>query len=75
MVVRGPSWLASGTIFLAKQTGFSGDALELLFTALAQMLEHDRSATRGQKATRCLYVFKHNSELGNAPGLTLTRRC
>lgn len=52
--------------FLAKQTGFSGDDLELFFTALADMFEHDRSAARGQMATRGLYVFEHSSELGNA---------
>ncbi len=52
--------------FLAKQTGFSGDDLELLFTALEQMFEHDRSAARGEMSTRGLYVFKHDSELGNA---------
>lgn len=30
------------------------------------MFEHDRSATRGEMSTRGLYVFKHDSELGNA---------
>ncbi|HBK56522.1 MAG TPA: type I-C CRISPR-associated protein Cas7/Csd2 [Xanthomonadales bacterium] len=52
--------------FLADQTGFSEDDLELLWTALAQMFEHDRSAARGQMSTRGLYVFKHDSKLGNA---------
>ena len=52
--------------FLAKQTGFSEDDLELLWQALMQMFEHDRSAARGEMATRGLYVFKHDSELGNA---------
>jgi CRISPR-associated protein Csd2 len=52
--------------FLARQTGFSGDDLALLFKALEDMFEHDRSAARGQMATRGLYVFKHSSELGNA---------
>ncbi|MGE0384360.1 MAG: type I-C CRISPR-associated protein Cas7/Csd2 [Gammaproteobacteria bacterium] len=52
--------------FLAKQTGFSGEDLELLFSALENMFEHDRSAARGQMATRGLYVFRHESELGNA---------
>jgi CRISPR-associated protein Csd2 len=52
--------------FLAKQTGFSADDLELLLKALEDMFEHDRSAARGQMATRGLYVFKHESELGNA---------
>ncbi len=52
--------------FLAKQTGFCAEDLELLWTALGQMFEHDRSAARGEMATRGLFVFKHESELGNA---------
>jgi CRISPR-associated protein Csd2 len=52
--------------FLAKQTGFSAEDLDLFFTGLADMFEHDRSAARGQMATRGLYVFEHASELGNA---------
>ena len=60
--------------FLAKQTGFSEDDLELLWQALAQMFEHDRSAARGEMSTRGLYVFKHDSELGNAPAHSLFER-
>lgn len=60
--------------FLAKQTGFGEDDLELLWQALAQMFEHDRSASRGEMATRGLYVFKHNSELGDAPAHALFER-
>ncbi|MFN4263281.1 MAG: type I-C CRISPR-associated protein Cas7/Csd2 [Thioalkalivibrionaceae bacterium] len=60
--------------FLAKQTGFSEDDLELLWQALGQMFEHDRSAARGEMATRGLYVFKHDSELGNAPAHALFER-
>ena len=60
--------------FLAKQTGFSEDDLELLWQALAQMFEHDRSAARGEMATRGLYVFKHESELGNTPAHSLFER-
>lgn len=60
--------------FLAKQTGFGADDLDLLWQALAQMFEHDRSAARGQMATRGLYVFAHDSELGNAPAHTLFER-
>ena len=52
--------------FLARQTGFADDDLALLWEALSQMFEHDRSAARGQMATRGLYVFEHASELGNA---------
>lgn len=57
--------------FLAKQTGFDDGDLELLWQALAQMFEHDRSAARGEMSTRGLYVFKHDSELGNAPAHSL----
>src|SRR3990167_765399 len=52
--------------FLAKQTGFDENDLELLWQALAQMFEHDRSAARGEMNTRGLYVFKHDHALGNA---------
>jgi CRISPR-associated protein Csd2 len=52
--------------FLAKQTAFGADDLEVFFTALEDMFEHDRSAARGQMATRGLYVFKHSTNLGNA---------
>lgn len=51
---------------LADQTGFGEKDLELLFESLNNMFEHDRSAARGEMATRGLYVFKHDSKLGNA---------
>jgi CRISPR-associated protein Csd2 len=60
--------------FLAKQTGFDEADLELTFQALSQMFEHDRSAARGEMTTRGLYVFKHDSELGNAPAHALFDR-
>lgn len=60
--------------FLAKQTGFDDSDLELLFQSLEQMFEHDRSAARGEMATRGLYVFKHDGELGNAPAHALFDR-
>ena len=53
--------------FLARQTGFSDDDLTILWEALSAMFEHDRSAARSEMTTRGLYVFKHDSELGNAP--------
>lgn len=52
---------------LAKQTGFSEVDLNLLWKALENMFDHDRSAARGEMATQKLIVFKHDSELGNAP--------
>lgn len=60
--------------FLAKQTGFGEADLELLWQALEQMFEHDRSAARGEMSTRGLYVFKHDSELGNAHAHSLFDR-
>ena len=59
---------------LADQTGFSETDLELLWQALAEMFEHDRSAARGEMATRGLYVFKHEGKLGNAPAYSLFER-
>lgn len=59
---------------LAAQTGFSDDDLNLLWEALANMFEHDRSAARGEMATRGLYMFKHNSQLGNAHAHSLFAR-
>jgi len=55
--------------FLAKQTGFSADDLELLFTALENAFQFDQSAARpaGSMAPRALVVFEHDSALGNAP--------
>lgn len=52
--------------FLARQTGFGDADLEIFFKALEDMFEHDRSAARGEMATRGLIVFQHDSELGNA---------
>lgn len=59
---------------LAERTGFSDADLELLFEALASMFEHDRSAARGEMASRKLIVFKHESALGNAPAHALFER-
>ncbi len=52
---------------LAQQTGFGEDDLNLLFEAIENMFEHDHSAARGKMAVRKFIVFKHESELGNAP--------
>jgi CRISPR-associated protein Csd2 len=56
---------------LAKQTGFSEDDLELFWKALINMFDHDRSAARGEMNAQKLVVFKHDSELGNAPAQKL----
>lgn len=52
---------------LAEKTGFSEDDLTLLWEALANMFEHDRSAARGMMSSRKLFVFKHDNKMGNAP--------
>jgi len=52
---------------LAKGTGFSNEDLSVLWEALENMFEHDRSASRGEMATRKLFIFEHESPLGNAP--------
>lgn len=66
-------YVAHGFIspFLAAQTGFSTDDLNLLWDALINMFELDRSAARGLMSTCKLLVFKHASALGNAPSRVL----
>jgi len=65
---------------LAAQTGFTKDDLNLLWDALVNMFEHDRSAARGEMNTRKLIVFEHGSPLGVAPAhrlfecVTVTRK-
>jgi CRISPR-associated protein Csd2 len=55
--------------FLAKDTGFTDEDLELLFTALENAFQFDQSAARpaGSMNPRSLLVFKHDTALGNAP--------
>ncbi len=57
-----------------KGTGFSEADLELLIEALSNMFEHDRSAARGEMATRRLIVFRHGSALGSAHANALFSR-
>ena len=58
----------------AKQTGFTDEDLALLWKALGGMWEIDRSAARGLMAPRGLYVFRHDSALGEAPAHFLFER-
>ncbi|WP_334194001.1 type I-C CRISPR-associated protein Cas7/Csd2 [Pararhodobacter sp.] len=58
----------------AERTGFSEADLDLLFEALKNAFEHDRSAARGEMATRKLIVFRHENALGNAPAHELFER-
>jgi CRISPR-associated protein Csd2 len=59
---------------LANQTGFGDADLALLWEALEKMFENDRSAARGLMSTRKLFVFQHESLLGNARAADLFDR-
>lgn len=58
----------------AKDTGVTSEDLELLWTALVNMWDQDRSAARGFMSLRGLYVFTHENPLGNAPAQSLFER-
>jgi CRISPR-associated protein Csd2 len=58
----------------AQKTGFSEEDLELLWEALKNAFEHDRSAARGEMNARKLIVFKHQSHLGNTRAVELFKR-
>ena len=62
--------------FLAEQTGFGDDDLELLWEALANAFQFDQSAARpaGSMAARKLILFKHDNQLGRAPSHELLER-
>lgn len=59
---------------LAERTGFSEADLDLLFESLENMFEHDRSAARGEMASRKLVVFRHANALGKAHAHSLFDR-
>lgn len=54
-----------------KVTGFSDEDLELLWESIINMFEHDHSAARGKMSVRKLFVFQHETSLGNAPASVL----
>lgn len=59
---------------LAEQSGFDSEDLELLWQALVNMFDIDRSAARGLMSARKLIAFEHSSKLGNAPANLLFDR-
>jgi CRISPR-associated protein Csd2 len=59
---------------LAAQTGVNEQDLALFWEALVKMRDFDRSASRGMMAPRGLYIFSHESKLGNAPAHKLFER-
>ncbi len=54
-----------------KTTGFNEEDLELFWKAVINMFEIDHSAARGKMSVRNLFVFKHDSELGECPAYKL----
>jgi CRISPR-associated protein Csd2 len=58
----------------AAQTGFTEADLSVLWRALANMFDMDRSAARGLMCARGLYIFRHSSTLGEAPAHKLFER-
>lgn len=58
----------------AKDTGLSSEDLELFWSALQNMWDIDRSASRGMMACRGIYIFSHEKETGNAPAHKLLER-
>ncbi|MYL06372.1 MAG: type I-C CRISPR-associated protein Cas7/Csd2 [Gemmatimonadales bacterium] len=50
----------------AEKTGVDDEDLALFWNALEMTWDVDRSASRGEMACRGLYVFSHESKLGNA---------
>ena len=62
------------TPHFAEDTGFTEDDLNLFWEALRNMFDIDHSAARGLMALQKLIVFKHESELGNAPAHKLFER-
>ena len=62
--------------FLAEQTSFSDDDLQLLWEALENAFQFDQSAARpaGSMNARGLIVFEHDNQLGRAPSHELLDR-
>lgn len=58
----------------AARTGVTGEDLDALWTALAMMFDHDRSAARGEMKMCGLYVYSHDNAFGRAPAASLTSR-
>jgi CRISPR-associated protein Csd2 len=59
---------------LAKATMVSTEDLEVFWRALQQMWDFDRSASRGMMTCQGLFIFSHESDLGNASAYELFKR-
>lgn len=53
--------------FLARDTNFTERDLGVFLNSLVNAFEFDHSASRGEMNVRGLWLFEHNTELGNAP--------
>ena len=53
--------------FHARQSGFTERDHELFIRALLNMYDLDHSASRGEMHTQALFIFEHESSMGNAP--------
>ena len=60
--------------FLARDTGVKEDDMEVLWMSLQHLFDFDHSAARTGMVVRGLYVFSHESSLGNAPAHLLFER-
>ena len=58
----------------AAKTGVTTDDMQVLWTALTNMFDHDRSSARGEIKLCGLYVFTHPDAFGAAPAASLTTR-
>lgn len=55
------------TPHFAEDTGVTTGDLEIFWTALQNMWDIDHSSARGMMACRGVYIFSHETGLGNAP--------
>ena len=60
--------------FIQPSEGFTQDDLDLVWTALRNMWDLDRSAARGEMSARRLIAFKHGNRYGNARAADLFDR-
>lgn len=68
---RAEGYVSAHLAYGDKGTGFMEEDLELLWDALVNMFDHDHSAARGKMNARKLFVFEHETALGNAPAQKL----
>ena len=66
-------YMVHGSVMVpyAEKSGFSETDLELLWEALSNMFENDKSTGRPDMGSVKLVVFKHNSRLGSFPSWKL----